>query len=289
MVHTLPQRLAAEAFGMFWLVFGGCGSAIFAAEVIGIYGVALAFGLTVVTMAYAVGHVSGGHFNPAITVGLAAAKKFDWRDVPAYVATQFAAAVVAAVALWVIAHGRSGFDSIESGFATNGYGDRSPAGYDWWAVILAEVLLTAFFVYIILGVTDTRAPKGFAPLAIGLSLTLIHLISIPIDNTSVNPARSFGPALFAGWDAILQLWVFLDLPGRRRPHRRRDVQHAVRDRTRRPVRGDDSGLSRVVDEVGVAMVHLESARLVDAARVLVRLDHLEVRRGRTVLCPPRHQ
>jgi aquaporin Z len=212
MVHTLPQRLAAEAFGMFWLVFGGCGAAIFAAEVIGIYGVALAFGLTVVTMAYAVGHVSGGHFNPAITVGLAAAKKFAWKDVPAYVGTQFAAAVLAAVALWVIAHGRPGFDSIESGFATNGYGDRSPAGYDWWAVILAEVLLTAFFVYIILGVTDTRAPKGFAPLAIGLSLTLIHLISIPIDNTSVNPARSLGPALFAGGDAILQLWLFLIFP-----------------------------------------------------------------------------
>jgi aquaporin Z len=212
MVHTLPQRLAAEAFGMFWLVFGGCGSAIFAAEVIGIYGVALAFGLTVVTMAYAVGHVSGGHFNPAITVGLAAAKKFDWRDVPAYVITQIAAAIVAATALWVIAHGLPGFDSTQSGFATNGYGDLSPAGYEWWAVILAEVLLTAFFVYIILGVTDTRAPKGFAPLAIGLSLTLIHLISIPIDNTSVNPARSIGPALFGGWDPILQLWVFIIFP-----------------------------------------------------------------------------
>ena len=288
MTHTLPQRLAAEAFGMFWLVFGGCGSAIFAADVIGIYGVALAFGLTVVTMAYAVGHVSGGHFNPAITVGLAAAKKFDWKDVPAYVGTQFAAAIVAAAALWVIANGRAGFDSVESGFATNGYGDLSPAGYDWWAVILAEVLLTAFFVYIILGVTDTRAPKGFAPLAIGLSLTLIHLISIPIDNTSVNPARSLGPALFAGWDPILQLWLFLDLPGRRRTHRRGDVLRAVRDRPHGSARGDDSGLSaRLVDEVGVAVVHLEAARLVDPARVVVGLDHLEVRRGRTALGPPR--
>ena len=244
MVHTLPQRLAAEAFGMFWLVFGGCGAAIFAAEVIGIYGVALAFGLTVVTMAYAVGHVSGGHFNPAITVGLAAAKKFDWKDVPAYVITQFAAAVVAATALWVIAHGLSGFDSTETGFATNGYGDLSPAGYDWWAVILAEVLLTAFFVYIILGVTDTRAPKGFAPLAIGLSLTLIHLISIPIDNTSVNPARSIGPALFAGWDPILQLWVFIIFPIVGGLIAGTTYNMLFGYRTDRAPRGDDSGLSR---------------------------------------------
>ena len=211
MFHTLPQRLAAEAFGTFWLVFGGCGSAIFAAEVIGIYGVALAFGLTVVTMAYAVGHVSGGHFNPAITVGLAMARRFAWKDAPAYVATQVGAAILAAVGLWVIAHGAKGFDSTDN-FAANGYGNHSPGGYDWWAVILAEVLLTAFFVYIILGVTDTRAPKGFAPLAIGLTLTLIHLISIPIDNTSVNPARSIGPALFAGGDAILQLWLFIIFP-----------------------------------------------------------------------------
>ncbi|MEO7351197.1 MAG: aquaporin Z [Marmoricola sp.] len=211
-MHTLSQRLSAEAFGTFWLVFGGCGSAIFAAKFIGIYGVALAFGLTVLTMAYAVGHVSGGHFNPAVTVGLAAAKRFDWRDVPAYVGTQVLAAIVAATSLWVIAHGRPGFDSTESGFASNGYGDRSPDGYDWWAVLLAELLLTAFFLYIILGVTDTRAPKGFAPLAIGLGLTLIHLISIPISNTSVNPARSIGPALFAGGDAILQLWLFILVP-----------------------------------------------------------------------------
>jgi len=211
-MHTLSQRLSAEAFGTFWLVFGGCGSAIFAAEFIGIYGVALAFGLTVLTMAYAVGHVSGGHFNPAVTVGLAAARRFAWKDVPAYVGTQVVSAIVAAAALWVIAHGLDGFDSTETGFATNGYGDRSPALYEWWAVLLAEVILTAFFLYIILGVTDTRAPKGFAPLAIGLGLTLIHLVSIPISNTSVNPARSIGPALFAGGDAILQLWLFILAP-----------------------------------------------------------------------------
>jgi aquaporin Z len=211
-MHHLAHRLAAEAFGTFWLVFGGCGSAIFAAEVIGIYGVALAFGLTVLTMAYAVGHVSGGHFNPAVTVGLAMGRRFAWADVPAYVAAQVGAAIVAASALWVIAHGVEGFDSTESGFAANGYGDLSPDGYAWWAVLLAEVLLTAFFLYIILGVTDTRAPKGFAPLGIGLGLTLIHLISIPISNTSVNPARSIGPALFAGTDSIVQLWMFILAP-----------------------------------------------------------------------------
>jgi aquaporin Z len=211
-MHTLSQRLAAEAFGTFWLVFGGCGSAIFAAEVIGIYGVALAFGLTVVTMAYAVGHVSGGHFNPAVTVGLATGRRFPWKDVPAYVVTQVLASVLAAIALWVIAHGLEGFDSTESGFAANGYGEHSPAGYALWSVLLAELLLTAFFLYLILGVTDTRAPKGFAPLAIGLSLTLIHLVSIPISNTSVNPARSIGPALFAGSDAILQVWAFILAP-----------------------------------------------------------------------------
>jgi aquaporin Z len=211
-MHPLPQRIAAEFFGTFWLVFGGCGAAVFAGSEIGFYGIALAFGLTVVTMAYAVGHVSGGHFNPAITIGLATGRRFDWRDVPAYVVTQLAAAVVAALSLWVMAHGRPGFDSTESGFASNGYGDRSPGQYAWWSVFLAELVLTAFFVYVIYGVTDTRAPKGFAPLAIGLTLTLIHLISIPIDNTSVNPARSIGPALFAGGTAIGQLWLFIVAP-----------------------------------------------------------------------------
>jgi aquaporin Z len=211
-MHPLPQRVAAEFFGTFWLVFGGCGAAIFAGTEIGFYGVALAFGLTVVTMAYAVGHISGGHFNPAITIGLAIGRRFDRKDVVPYVVTQVVAAVVAALALWVIAHGRSGFDSTTSGFASNGYGDHSPGGYSWWAVLLAEVVLTAFFLYVIYGVTDTRAPKGFAPLAIGLTLTLIHLVCIPIDNTSVNPARSIGPALFAGGTAIGQLWLFILAP-----------------------------------------------------------------------------
>jgi len=211
-MHPIVQRIAAEFFGTFWLVFGGCGAAVFAGSEIGFYGIALAFGLTVVTMAYAVGHISGGHFNPAITVGLALGRRFSWKDVPAYVVTQVAAAIVAAFALWVMAHGRPGFDSTETGFASNGYGDRSPGHYAWWSVLLVEVLLTAFFVYVILGVTDTRAPKGFAPLAIGLTLTLIHLVSIPVDNTSVNPARSIGPALFAGWDAIGQLWLFILAP-----------------------------------------------------------------------------
>jgi len=211
-MHPLPQRIAAEFFGTFWLVFGGCGAAVFAGAHIGFYGIALAFGLTVVTMAYAVGHISGGHFNPAITIGLALGRRFSWKDVPSYVVTQVVAAVVAALSLWIVAHGKSGFDSTESGFAANGYGDHSPDGYAWWAVLLAEVLLTAFFVYVILGVTDTRAPKGFAPLAIGLVLTLIHLVSIPIDNTSVNPARSLATAIYADSWALSQLWVFIIFP-----------------------------------------------------------------------------
>jgi aquaporin Z len=210
--YTTPQRLAAEFFGTFWLVLGGCGSAVLASSVanvgIGYLGVGLAFGLTVVTMAYAVGHISGGHFNPAVTVGLATSKRFAWREVPAYVVTQVVAACVAAGVLLVIADGVPGFSASKSGFATNGYDDRSPGGYSLLAVIVAEVVLTAFFVYIILGATDTRAPKGFAPLTIGLTLTVIHLVSIPVDNTSVNPARSTGPALFVGADAMTQLWVF---------------------------------------------------------------------------------
>jgi aquaporin Z len=212
MNHSLAQRLSAEFLGTFWLVFGGCGAAVLAAGVpdvgIGFLGVALAFGLTVLTMAYAVGHVSGGHFNPAVTVGLAAGGRFGWRDVPGYVVTQVVAAIVAAAVLWVIADGVDGFSASESGFATNGYGDLSPEGYSLLAVVVAEIVLTAFFLYVILGVTDVRAPKGFAPLAIGLALTLIHLISIPVSNTSVNPARSTGPALFAGTEALSQLWVF---------------------------------------------------------------------------------
>ncbi len=214
----LAHRLGAEALGTFWLVFGGCGAAIFAAKVttgdgksnlgIAFVGVALAFGLTVLTMAYAVGHISGGHFNPAVTVGLAMAKRFPWRDVLAYVVTQVVAATLAATVLFIIARGKSGFSSTGSGFAANGYGDHSPDGYSLLSALLVEVVLTAFFRYVILGATDGRAPVGFAPIAIGLSLTLIHLISIPVDNTSVNPARSTGVAFFAGGWAIGRLWLF---------------------------------------------------------------------------------
>lgn len=210
--YTTGQRLAAEFFGTFWLVFGGAGSAVLAAGVpdvgIGYLGVSLAFGLAVLTMAYAVGHASGGHFNPAVTVGLATARRFPWRDVPAYVIVQVVAASAAALVLFVIASGVDGFSAVDSGFASNGYGDRSPGGYSLLAVVVAEIVLTAFFLYVILGATDTRAPKGFAPIAIGLALTLIHLVSIPVSNTSVNPARSTGPALFAGIEAVGQLWVF---------------------------------------------------------------------------------
>lgn len=216
MEQSMGRKIAAEFFGTFWLVFGGCGAAVLAAGVpdvgIGYLGVAFAFGLTVLTMAYAVGHVSGGHFNPAITIGLATAKRFEWREVPAYVVTQIVAAIAGATVLFVIANGVAGFSASKTGFATNGYGDHSPGGYSLLAVIVAEVVLTAFFLYVILGATDTRAPKGFAPLAIGVTLTLIHLVSIPVDNTSVNPARSIGPALFAGGDAISQLWVFIIFP-----------------------------------------------------------------------------
>lgn len=174
---------------------------------IGFVGVSLAFGLTVVTMAYAVGHISGGHFNPAVTIGVAVAKRFDWKDVPAYVGTQVVGGLAAGAALWGIARGRSGFDPIGH-MAANGYGDNSPGGYSLVAVLCAEILLTAFFLYIILGATHDAAPSGFAPLAIGLGLTLIHLISIPISNTSVNPARSTAVAFFNGAGAPGQLWLF---------------------------------------------------------------------------------
>lgn len=220
MATSLAHRLGAEFLGTFWLVFGGCGSAIFAAQHlvddkdtglgIGFVGVALAFGLTVLTMVYAVGHVSGGHFNPAVTIGLATGRRFDWKDVPAYVITQVVAGLVAGVVLFVIASGKEGFDA-GAGFAANGYADHSPGGYSLPAVLLVEVLLTAFFLYIILGATDERAPVGFAPIAIGLALTLIHLIAIPISNTSVNPARSTGVAFFQD-GAALQLWAFWVAP-----------------------------------------------------------------------------
>ncbi|MCA0179577.1 MAG: aquaporin Z [Actinobacteria bacterium] len=178
---------------------------------IGFAGVALAFGLTVLTMAYAVGHVSGGHFNPAVTIGLATAKRFEWRDVPAYVVTQVVAGLVAGTALFVIASGKDGFDRIGS-MAANGYGAHSPGGYTLTAVFVAEALLTAIFLYVILGATDGRAPVGFAPIAIGFALTLIHLISIPISNTSVNPARSTAVAFFNGDGAPAQVWLFWVAP-----------------------------------------------------------------------------
>lgn len=211
----MSKRLGAEFFGTFWLVFGGCGSAIFAAAYpqlgIGFAGVALAFGLTVLTMAYAVGHISGGHFNPAVTLGLFAGGRFPGRDVVPYVVVQVVGAIAAGAVLYVIASGKAGFDA-SAGFAANGYGAHSPGGYSLAAAMLAELVLTAFFLIVIHGVTDQRAPAGFAPLAIGLALTLIHLVSIPITNTSVNPARSTGVAIFQGTWALQQLWVFWLVP-----------------------------------------------------------------------------
>lgn len=205
------KKLFAEFFGTFWLVFGGCGSAVFAAAYpdlgIGFVGVSLAFGLTVLTMAYAVGHISGGHFNPAVSLGLWAGGKFEGKSLPGYIVAQLVGAVVAASALYFILSGKSDFVDI-GGFASNGYGDLSPDGYGMMSVLVAEFLLTLFFLLIILGSTNSRAPKGFAPIAIGLGLTLIHLISIPISNTSVNPARSTSQALFAGGDYTSQLWLF---------------------------------------------------------------------------------
>jgi len=205
------KKLLAEFFGTFWLVFGGCGSAVFAAAFpelgIGFAGVALAFGLTVLTMAFAVGHISGGHFNPAVSLGLWAAGKFPAKDLIGYIIVQLIGAFAAAGALYLILSGKSDFTDI-GGFASNGYGDLSPGGYSMTAVLVAEFLLTMFFLLIILGSTNVRAPKGFAPIAIGLGLTLIHLISIPISNTSVNPARSTSQALFAGGDYPAQLWLF---------------------------------------------------------------------------------
>jgi len=209
------KKLFAEFFGTFWLVFGGCGSAIFAAGFpdlgIGFVGVALAFGLTVLTMAYAVGHISGGHFNPAVSLGLWAGGKFEAKDLIGYIVAQVVGAIAAAGALYLIISGKSGFETV-GGFASNGYGELSPDGYSMTAVIIAEVVLTAFFLLVILGSTNARAPKGFAPIAIGLALTLIHLISIPISNTSVNPARSLSQALFAEGAYLSQVWVFWVAP-----------------------------------------------------------------------------
>jgi aquaporin Z len=204
------RSLAAEFFGTFWLVFGGCGSAVLAAAFpelgIGFAGVSLAFGLTVLTMAYAVGGISGGHFNPAVSLGLAIANRFAWKDVIPYWVAQIAGAIVAAAVLFAIASGKAGF--VAGGFASNGFGDLSPGGYSMQAALLIEVVLTAGFLIVILGATSKAAPTGFAPIAIGLALTLIHLVSIPVTNTSVNPARSTGVALFAETAALPQLWLF---------------------------------------------------------------------------------
>lgn len=212
----MSKRLFAEFFGTFWLVFGGCGSAVLAAAFpqlgIGFAGVALAFGLTVVTMAYAVGHISGGHFNPAVTMGLFAGGRFPAKDVIPYVVAQVIGGIAAAAVLYLVASGKAGFDATASGFASNGYGEHSPGGYSLQAAIAIELVLTAFFLIVIHGATDKRAPAGFAPLAIGLALTLIHLISIPVTNTSVNPARSTAVAIFQGTWALQQLWVFWLVP-----------------------------------------------------------------------------
>jgi aquaporin Z len=212
----MTKRLGAELLGTAWLVFGGCGSAVLAAAFpglgIGFVGVALAFGLTVLTMAYAVGHVSGAHFNPAVTVGLWAGGRFRAAEILPYWGAQVVGAVAGAFVLATIATGKAGFDVAQSGFAANGYAEHSPGGYSLLAGFVAEAVLTFFFVIVILGATDRRAPAGFAPIAIGLALTLIHLVGIPVTNTSVNPARSTAPALFVGGWALAQLWLFWVAP-----------------------------------------------------------------------------
>jgi aquaporin Z len=212
---SLAKRSVAEFMGTFWLVFGGCGSAVLAAAFpkvgIGLLGVALAFGLTVLTMAYAIGHISGCHLNPAVSLGLWAGKRFPGSELAAYIVAQLAGGIVAAAVLYLIASGKADF-SLSGGFAANGYGEHSPGGYSLTAAFVAECVLTFMFLMIILGATDKRAPQGFAPIAIGLCLTLIHLISIPVTNTSVNPARSTGPALFVGGWALGQLWLFWVAP-----------------------------------------------------------------------------
>jgi aquaporin Z len=212
---VMQKRAVAEFLGTFWLVFGGCGSAVLAAAFpdvgIGLLGVSLAFGLTVLTMAYAIGHISGCHLNPAVSIGLWAGKRFPGKDLLPYIVAQVIGAIVGAAVLYLIASGKDGF-SLSGGFASNGYGEHSPGGYSLLAALVAEVVLTLMFLIIILGATDGRAPKGFAPIAIGLGLTLIHLIGIPVTNLSVNPARSTGPALFVGGWALAQLWMFWVAP-----------------------------------------------------------------------------
>ena len=210
------QRGLAEVFGTFWLVFGGCGAAVLAAGVptvgIGYAGVALAFGLTVLTMAYTIGHISGCHLNPAVTIGLWAGGRFPAKDIPLYIVAQVIGATIAAAVLYLIASGKADYVLATNGLAADGYGAHSPQGYSMQAGFLIEALLTFFFVLVIMGSTDSRAPAGFAPIAIGLSLTLIHLISIPVTNTSVNPARATGPALIQGGWALQQLWLFWVAP-----------------------------------------------------------------------------
>ena len=211
----MSKRAGAEFVGTFWLVLGGGGSAVLAAAVpglgIGFHGVALAFGLTVLTMAFAVGHISGAHFNPAVSVGLWAGGRFPAKDLVPYIVAQVLGGVAAAAVLYLIASGKSGFD-LAGGFAANGYGAHSPGGYSLVAALVCEIVMTAAFLVVIMGATDARAPKGFAPIAIGLALTLIHLISIPVTNTSVNPARSTSQALFVGGWALGQLWLFWVAP-----------------------------------------------------------------------------
>ena len=209
------KKLAAEFFGTFWLVLGGCGSAVLACNFpdagIGFLGVSLAFGHTVLTMAYTVGHISGGHFNPAVSFGLWAGGKFSMKDLPGYIMAQVIGGIAAGGVLFLIASGNADF-SLDGGFASNGYGEHSPGGYSMMACLITEVVLTAMFLLVILGSTDKKAPAGFAPIAIGLCLTLIHLIRIPVTNTSVNPARSLGVTVFAGGWAISQVWLFWVAP-----------------------------------------------------------------------------
>ena len=220
MTPSMSKRATAEFIGTFWLVFGGCGSAVLAAAFpkeglgnlgIGFVGVSLAFGLTVLTMAYAIGHISGCHLNPAVSIGLYTGKRFPASDLVPYIIAQVLGGIVGAGVLYLIASGKAGF-SLSGGFASNGYGDHSPGGYSLVSALVAEVTLTFFFLLIILGSTDGRAPKGFAPIAIGFGLTLIHLIGIPVTNLSVNPARSTGPAVFVGGWALGQLWLFWVAP-----------------------------------------------------------------------------
>jgi aquaporin Z len=212
---SMTNKMCAEFFGTFWLVFGGCGSAVLAAAFpeigIGLVGVSLAFGLTVLTMAYAVGFISGGHFNPAVSIGLLAGGRFSASSLVPYIVSQVLGAVAAGGVLYLIASGKADFD-LSAGFAANGYGAHSPGGYGFVACLVAEVVLTFMFLFIIMGATDARAPQGFAPLAIGLALALIHLIGIPVTNVSVNPARSTGPAVFVGGWALGQLWLFWIAP-----------------------------------------------------------------------------